>query len=71
MPSILIVEDEADIALGLQLELQDECYAVEVSGDGLLASRGHRGGGELIRSEYSAHATVEAAQPGGPDLKPV
>jgi DNA-binding response OmpR family regulator len=44
MPSILIVEDEPDIALGLQLDLQDEGYAVEVAGDGLVASRRAREG---------------------------
>ena len=39
MPRILIVEDEPDIALGLQLDLRDEGYDVEVSGDGEDASR--------------------------------
>ena len=39
MTRILIVEDEPDIALGLQLDLQDEGYEVEVSGDGEHASR--------------------------------
>jgi len=36
---ILIVEDEPDIALGLQLDLRDEGYDVEVSSDGEDASR--------------------------------
>ena len=33
-PRILIVEDEPDIALGLELDLRDEGYEVEVVGDG-------------------------------------
>ena len=36
---ILVVEDEPDIALGLQLDLRDEGYEVEVVGDGVDASR--------------------------------
>jgi DNA-binding response OmpR family regulator len=36
---ILIVEDEPDIALGLQLDLRDEGHDVEVSGDGEDATR--------------------------------
>jgi two-component system alkaline phosphatase synthesis response regulator PhoP len=36
---ILIVEDEPDIALGLQLDLRDEGHNVEVSRDGEEASR--------------------------------
>ena len=39
MARILIVEDEPDIALGLQLDLRDEGYDVEVSSDGEDASR--------------------------------
>ena len=39
MARILIVEDEPDIALGLQLDLRDEGHAVEVSTDGEDASR--------------------------------
>ena len=39
MSRILIVEDEPDIALGLQLDLRDEGHIVEVSGDGEDASR--------------------------------
>ena len=39
MARILIVEDEPDIALGLQLDLRDEGHDVEVSGDGEDASR--------------------------------
>ena len=39
MARILIVEDEPDIALGLQLDLRDEGHVVEVSGDGEDASR--------------------------------
>jgi DNA-binding response OmpR family regulator len=39
MARILIVEDEPDIALGLQLDLRDEGYEVEVSSDGEDASR--------------------------------
>jgi DNA-binding response OmpR family regulator len=36
---ILIVEDEPDIALGLQLDLRDEGHDVEVENDGAKASR--------------------------------
>jgi DNA-binding response OmpR family regulator len=39
MARILIVEDEPDIALGLQLDLRDEGHDVEVSVDGEDASR--------------------------------
>ena len=39
MARILIVEDEPDIALGLQLDLRDEGHNVEVSRDGEAASR--------------------------------
>jgi DNA-binding response OmpR family regulator len=39
MARILIVEDEPDIALGLQLDLQDEGHDVAVCADGDLASR--------------------------------
>jgi two-component system response regulator RegX3 len=39
MARILVVEDEADIALGLQLDLGDEGYEVEVVGNGDEASR--------------------------------
>ena len=39
MARILIVEDEPDIALGLQLDLRDEGYIVEVSTDGVDATR--------------------------------
>ena len=39
MARILIVEDEPDIALGLQLDLRDEGHDVEVSGDGEDATR--------------------------------
>ena len=39
MARILIVEDEPDIALGLQLDLRDEGHSVEVSTDGDDASR--------------------------------
>jgi DNA-binding response OmpR family regulator len=39
MARILIVEDEPDIALGLQLDLRDEGHHVEVSTDGEDASR--------------------------------
>jgi DNA-binding response OmpR family regulator len=37
MARILVVDDEPDIALGLQLDLQDEGHEVEVAGDGELA----------------------------------
>ena len=43
MARILVVEDEPDIALGLQLDLRDEGYDVEVVGDGETASRRGRG----------------------------
>jgi DNA-binding response OmpR family regulator len=36
---ILVVEDEPDIALGLQLDLRDEGHDVEIVGDGQEASR--------------------------------
>ena len=38
MSRILIVEDEPDIALGLQMDLRNEGYDVEVEGDGNKAS---------------------------------
>ena len=49
MSRILIVEDEPDIALGLQLDLRDEGYVVEVEGDGREAGRrGRELGWDLI-----------------------
>jgi len=49
MARILIVEDEPDIALGLQLDLSEEGYEVEVAGDGEEASRrGREPGWDLI-----------------------
>jgi DNA-binding response OmpR family regulator len=49
MPRILIVEDEPDIALGLELDLRDEGYEVEVVGDGETAiARGGASGWDLI-----------------------
>ena len=39
MARILVVEDEPDIALGLQLDLSNEGYEVEVAGNGDEASR--------------------------------
>jgi two-component system alkaline phosphatase synthesis response regulator PhoP len=39
MARILIVEDEPDIALGLQFDLRDEGHEVEVASDGAEASR--------------------------------
>jgi DNA-binding response OmpR family regulator len=49
MARILIVEDEPDIALGLQLDLSDEGYQVEVVTDGETASRrGREPGWDLI-----------------------
>lgn len=49
MARILIAEDEADIALGLQLDLRDEGYDVEVVGDGEAAGRrGREPGWDLI-----------------------
>ncbi len=49
MARILIVEDEADIALGLQLDLQDEGHEVHVIGNGDEASRrGREAGWDLI-----------------------
>jgi DNA-binding response OmpR family regulator len=39
MPRILIVEDEPDIALGLQMDLRGEGYDVEVVADGEEAAR--------------------------------
>ncbi len=48
MARILVVEDEADIALGLQLDLSDEGHAVEVVGRGDEASRRGREPWDLI-----------------------
>jgi two-component system alkaline phosphatase synthesis response regulator PhoP len=46
---ILIVEDEPDIALGLQLDLRDEGYQAEVVADGVEASgRARESGWDLI-----------------------
>jgi DNA-binding response OmpR family regulator len=45
MPRILIVEDDADIALGLQLDLRNEGYDVETVADGEDASRRAREAG--------------------------
>lgn len=39
MANILVVEDEPDIALGLQLDLTDEGYSVEIVSNGAEASR--------------------------------
>ncbi|MGE5358669.1 MAG: response regulator transcription factor, partial [Bacteroidales bacterium] len=49
MARILVVEDDADIALGLQLDLGDEGHEVEIVGNGEEASRRAREPGwELI-----------------------
>ncbi len=49
MARILIVEDEPDIALGLQLDLREEGYEVEVVRDGEEAGRvGRQPGWDLI-----------------------
>src|SRR6187549_2246328 len=49
MARILIVEDEPDIALGLQLDLRDEGHDVEIASDGEQASRrGREPGWDLI-----------------------
>ena len=49
MGRILVVEDEADIALGLQLDLQDEGHEVEIARDGEEASRrGREPGWDVI-----------------------
>ena len=49
MARILIVEDEPDIALGLQLDLRDEGHEVAVAGDGELAlARARESGWDLI-----------------------
>ena len=49
MAKILVVEDESDIALGLQLDLRDEGHDVEVVADGQAASRrGREPGWDLI-----------------------
>ena len=49
MARILIVEDEPDIALGLQLDLRDEGYEVETISDGETASqRAREPGWDLI-----------------------
>jgi len=49
MARILIVEDELDIALGMELDLREEGYEVEVAYDGEEASRiGRKPGWDLI-----------------------
>jgi len=49
MARILVVEDEPDIALGLQLDLRDEGHDVEIAGDGEEAGRrGREAGWDLI-----------------------
>ena len=49
MARILIIEDDPDIALGLQLDLRDEGYDVEVVADGDQAShRAREAGWDLI-----------------------
>jgi len=49
MSRILVVEDEPDIALGLQLDLRDEGHEVEVVADGALAAiRGREPSWDLI-----------------------
>jgi two-component system alkaline phosphatase synthesis response regulator PhoP len=49
MAKILIVEDEPDIALGLQLDLQDEDHDVEIVADGTAAAlRAREPGWDLI-----------------------
>ncbi len=49
MARILVVEDEPDIALGLQLDLRDEGHDVEIVGDGQEASRrGREPGWDVI-----------------------
>jgi len=46
---VLVVEDEPDIALGLQLDLRDEGHEVEIAADGLEASRrGRESGWDII-----------------------
>jgi DNA-binding response OmpR family regulator len=49
MARILVVEDEPDIALGLELDLREEGYEVQVVDDGEEASRiGRQPGWDLI-----------------------
>jgi DNA-binding response OmpR family regulator len=49
MPRILIVEDEADIAMGLRDDLAAEGYEVDVAADGVTAAaRGREAGWDLI-----------------------
>ncbi len=49
MARILIVEDEPDIALGMELDLSEEGYEVQVVGDGEEASRlGRQPGWDLV-----------------------
>ena len=39
MPRILVVEDEAHLAEGLQFNLEAEGHAVQVASDGAMAAR--------------------------------
>src|SRR4051794_33356057 len=49
MARILVIEDESDIALGLQLDLGDEGHVVEIAGDGREGSRrGREPGWDVI-----------------------
>lgn len=49
MARILVIEDEPDIALGLQLDLSDEGHVVEIATDGQQGSRrGREPGWDLI-----------------------
>jgi DNA-binding response OmpR family regulator len=47
MARIPIVEDEPDIVLGLELDMRDEGYDIEVASDGQSAGRRGR---ELVRA---------------------
>jgi uncharacterized zinc-type alcohol dehydrogenase-like protein len=61
MSRILIVEDDPDIALGLQHDLRLEGYEVEVAGDGQKAiDRGETGTFDLILDTVAASHDLDA-----------
>ena len=61
MPRILIVEDEADIALGLEEDLTCHGYQVETVRDGETAARRGAGHGSSKASVFARPARCERA----------